>query len=139
MCIDWSQGRAINVLALRPGRSLPLHAGAAGRVTLAFRSELVDEYLQGAPFRAFTDRTLTSASELLADIEATRKRGYSISDEDVTPGIGALGVPLRTAKKLFSGALSIGGLAEELRNRRHDLATQLLASASQLRVSGEGA
>jgi DNA-binding IclR family transcriptional regulator len=131
MCIDWSQGRGVNVLLLKPGRALPLHAGAAGRVTLAFRPEAVEDYLQGAPFPPLTDRTLTSARELRADVEATRKRGYSISDEDVTPGIGALGVPLHNADMVFSGALSIAGLAEELRERRRELTTGLFASASQ--------
>ena len=135
MCIDWSQGRGVSVLALKPGRTLPLHAGAAGRVTLAFRPEPVEGYLQDALFPPFTDRTLSNGREVRADVEATRKRGYSISDEDVTPGIGALGVPLRPPEDSFTGALSVAGLAEDLRDRRQELVAQLLASASQLRTT----
>ena len=45
VCIDWSQGRGINILILKPGRVLPLYAGAAGRVTLAFRDEDPAAYL----------------------------------------------------------------------------------------------
>ena len=95
VCIDWAPGRGINVLVLRPGRSLPLYAGAAGRATLAFMDDPAP-YLARAPFPALTRRTLTKASQLRRDIKLTRDRGYSVSDEDVTDGIGALGVPLTT-------------------------------------------
>jgi DNA-binding IclR family transcriptional regulator len=131
VCIDWSRGRGVSVLALKPGRTLPLYAGAAGRVTLAFRPEPLEEYLHGAPFSPFTEHTLTRASELRADVAATRNRGYSVSDEDVTPGIGALGVPL-TNDGAFQGALSIAGIAEELRAERDAFTAALVASATQL-------
>jgi len=131
VCIDWSRGRGVSVLALKPGRTLPLYAGAAGRVTLAFRPEPLEEYLQGAPFRPLTEHTLTRARELRADVAAIRNRGYSVSDEDVTPGIGALGVPLTNAGT-FRGALSIAGLAEELRAERDAFIAALVASAARL-------
>jgi IclR family acetate operon transcriptional repressor len=131
VCIDWSRGRGVSVLALKPGRTLPLYAGAAGRVTLAFRPEPLEDYLKGAPFPPFTERTLTRAKELRDDVAATRNRGYSVSDEDVTPGIGALGVPLST-NGAFRGALSIAGLAEELRAERDAFTAALVSSAARL-------
>src|SRR6478609_8586284 len=93
VCIDWAQGRAINVLLLKPGRSLPLFAGAEGRAALAFGVEDVAAYLAQAPFPAFNRRTLTTAAKLRRDIAASREQGYAISAEDVTEGIGALGAP----------------------------------------------
>ena len=115
ICIDWARGEAINVLLLKPGRSLPLYAGAAGRVTLAFGQDDPEAYLAKAPFEAYTDRTLTTAAKLRKDIALTRKQGYVVSDGDVTDGIGALGAPLFwTTAGVFAGALSIAGLAEEL-------------------------
>jgi IclR family transcriptional regulator, acetate operon repressor len=135
ICIDWAMGRAINVLILKPGRALPLHAGAAGRVTLAFRAESPDPYLAQAPFPTFTARTLTTAGQLRKDIAITRERGFSISDEDVTEGIGALGVPLISPTTGFAGALSLAGLAPEINSRRTELSEQLLAAAQVLSSS----
>jgi IclR family transcriptional regulator, acetate operon repressor len=132
VCIDWSQGRGINVLILKPGRTLPLYAGAAGRVTLAFRDEDPAAYLAQAPFPAFTRRTLRTASQLRSDIASIRGRGFSISDEDVTEGIGALGVPLFGATGSLRGALSLAGLAEDIRTSRMELVDHLQASASVL-------
>ncbi|HET9873953.1 MAG TPA: IclR family transcriptional regulator [Propionibacteriaceae bacterium] len=132
VCIDWSPGRALSVLALKPGRTLPLYAGAAGRVTLAFRPEPLEDYLRAAPFAVLTEHTLSTARELRADVEATRSRGYSVSDEDVTLGIGALGAPITNRGGALLGALSLAGLAEDLRSRRSELSADLLACAAEL-------
>jgi IclR family transcriptional regulator, acetate operon repressor len=135
ICIDWSPGRGLSVLALKPGRSLPLYAGAAGRVTLAYRPEPLEDYLQAAPFPRLTDHTLTTARQLRADVETITSRGYSVSDEDVTLGIGALGAPLINRGGIFLGALSVAGLAEDLRLRRAELTVDLLACAEELSAS----
>ena len=132
LCIDWSRGRGISVLALKPGRTLPLYAGAAGRATLAFRSEPLEDYLRGAPFPTFTPHTLTTAARLRDDAAATRGRGHSWSDEDVTIGIAALGVPLRSIGGLLRGTLSLAGLAPDVRDRQAELVAALEASAVQL-------
>lgn len=136
ICIDWARGEAINVLILKPGRALPLYAGAAGRVTLAFGRDDPEAYLAMAPFEAYTGRTLTTAAQLREDVAFTRKQGYVVSDGDVTNGIGALGAPLFwTTAGGFAGALSIAGLADELNQRRDELADMLLAAASALSAS----
>lgn len=133
VCIDWAQGQAFNVLLLKPGRALPLHAGAEGRAALAFGVADIERYLADAPFAAFNSRTLITADQLRRDIEKTRDRGYSISDEDVTDGIGALGVPIRTSRTAaFAGVLSIAGLAERLGEGRAELAEALLDAADAL-------
>ena len=133
ICVDWARGEAINVLLLKPGRSLPLYAGAAGRVTLAFGLDDPEPYLARAPFEAYTKRTLTTAAKLRKDILQTRKQGYVISDCDVTDGIGALGAPLFwTTKGTFAGALSLAGLSDELNERRGALVEILLAAATTL-------
>jgi IclR family transcriptional regulator, acetate operon repressor len=132
ICIDWAQGRAISVLALKPGGSLPLYAGAAGRITLAFREQDPETYLALAPFPSLTPRTLTTVAELRRDIELTRTRGYAVSDEDVTEGIGALGVPLRGRNGQFRGTLSVAGLADDIRRDRVKLVAQLRAAEATL-------
>ena len=131
LCIRWVQGSGIGVLILRPGRSLPLHAGAAGRICLAYRSD-VAEVLARAPFPRFTPRTLTTADELRADVQATRARGYSVSDQDVTEGISALGAAVLNRKGELAAAVSIGGLAIDLEKDRQRFADALCEAAERL-------
>jgi IclR family transcriptional regulator, acetate operon repressor len=131
VCIDWSQGRGIGALMLRPGLSLPLHAGAAGRLMLAYLPDAAD-YLAAAEHNAFTPKSLTDAAALKADIEQTLDRGYAVSSEDVTMGIGALGVPVLGARGELRGTVSLGGLIGEIREREHDLVAAIRAAARQL-------
>jgi DNA-binding IclR family transcriptional regulator len=134
ICVDWAPGTALNVLILRPGKSLPLHAGAAGRVTLAhLTAAAIDAYLAHAPYETFTPHTLTRAAQLRTDITTTRRQGYVVSDQDVTIGIGALGAPvLEPGAEQLLGALSIAGTSDDVDRRRPELVDLLVAAAEAL-------
>jgi len=131
LCIDWSQGRGIGILILKPGATLPLYAGAAGRLVLAHHEHLED-YLDRAPFPALTATTLRTAAALRRDVETTRLRGWVHSDEDVTQGIGALGVPLLSKSGTFRGCLTLGGRATEIRERKEELIERLTSAATEI-------
>nr|WP_198674300.1 IclR family transcriptional regulator [Microcella alkaliphila] len=134
VCLEWEQGRGIGVLVLKPGRSLPLNAGAAGRTLLAFGAD-VDTFLASSPRTRFTAKTLTSGEELRADVDKTRGRGYVISDEDVTEGIAALGVPVKGRAGTIAGALSLAGLASEIRTKQDALVGELRRAAEALETT----
>lgn len=111
VCIERLDGRRVQSLALRLGGSLPLHAGAAPRVLLAFEPEaLWDEYARSGPLATFTDGTPTTRSALFASLKETRERGYAVSDEDVTVGIAALGAPIFDYRNALRAALSISSV-----------------------------
>jgi len=111
VCIERLDGRRVQSLALRLGGSLPLHAGAAPRVLLAYEPrELWEEYVAAGPLEALTPNTPTSRQELYRRLEAVRKTGASVSDEDVTLGIAALGAPIFDWRGRLRAALSISGI-----------------------------
>lgn len=131
ICIDCAQGRAVSVLLLKPGRRLPLYAGAAGRAALAHLED-PEAYLESAPFPALTARTLTTARQLRADIKRTRSQGYVHSDEDVTDGIGALGMAVLDRRKRLRGLVSLAGLAGDITADRDGLGRRLEGCAAAL-------
>ncbi|MBS1678999.1 MAG: IclR family transcriptional regulator [Actinobacteria bacterium] len=95
IAIERVDGRYAFSLALTVGGSLPLHAGGASRALLAFLpEEEIRRLLGSSPREAFTGRTITDPEEIVADLREVRERGYAISDEDVTPGVAALGMPV---------------------------------------------
>lgn len=114
VCVDWVPGRGIGVLVLRPGGSLPLYAGGAGRVVLAFGTDDVEQALAETERPKLTARTKTTRPELLDDIETSRRQGYVHSDQDVTTGIGAIAVPVFGPRGQLSGCLSVAGLATDI-------------------------
>lgn len=55
---------------------------------------------------------LLSREALLEALRTTRERGYAISDEDVTPGIGAVGAPIFDHTGAVRASLSFGGMRD---------------------------
>lgn len=113
VCIQRLAGSHVDVLALPLGGSMPLYCGAASRVLLAaLPTDELHDYLRHAPFPARTPRTLTTVEELLADVARTREQGYVLSDNDVTTGVCALGVPIHDRDDAVVATLSIADLAD---------------------------
>ncbi|MBI0294931.1 IclR family transcriptional regulator [Streptomyces sp. PRKS01-29] len=115
VCIERLDGRRVQSLALKLGGALPLHAGAASRVLLAFqdRSTWAD-YLEQGPLERFTPSTPATADALVPVLEQTRDSGISVSDQDVTVGVAALGVPILDYRGQVRAALSISGVREAI-------------------------
>lgn len=124
VCIQWVQGTGIDALVLRPGRTLPLHSGAAGRAALASlaRHDL-EEYLSQAPFQPFNHNSLVSRQALVTDIGWVHEHGYALSEEDVNLGVGAVGIAYRDPAHTDGiGCVSVGGLIGEISSSHEHLA-----------------
>jgi DNA-binding IclR family transcriptional regulator len=133
-CIDRVAGTNVDVLSLRLGGALPLYCGAGPRVLLAQLSPSeLDTYLTQAPFAPLTPHTLTSAKQLRADILRTRADGHTLSMEDVTPGVAAIGAAVTDAAGQVVAAISVAGLKhmyEGTLERR--TATRVVAAAAEV-------
>jgi DNA-binding IclR family transcriptional regulator len=143
IAIERVDGRYAFSLALTIGGSLPLNAGAAPRVLLAHTpDDEVRAMLAGRPPKRFTDRTLVTEKEILEDIRLTRERGYVISDEDVTPGVAAIGMPVfgHLVHDSPVAAISIAGLVPQVLGDGFDtLIGQLRETAEEIsRELGHG-
>lgn len=111
VCIERIDGARVQSLALRLGGSLPLHAGGAPRVLLAYEPrEFWEQYVAGGPLERYTESTPTSAEALYRALEETRELGYATSDGDVTEGIAAVGAPILDARGQVRAALSVSGI-----------------------------
>jgi DNA-binding IclR family transcriptional regulator len=134
--IERIDGRYAFSLALTVGGSLPLHVGAAPRVFLAYDSEgEIRQYLDYAgPLERFTERTLVEAEDVIADLRESRERGYVISDEDVTPGVAALGAPIfgHQGEGKPVAAISVAGLVPQVLGEKRELLVDLLVETAEL-------
>jgi DNA-binding IclR family transcriptional regulator len=143
IAIERVDGRYAFSLALTVGGSLPLNAGAAPRALLAYVPEdEVRQLLTRNPPERITERTLVSEEEDLEDKRTTRGRGYVISDEDVTPGVAAIGMPVfgHLDPDRPAAAISIAGLVPQVLGDGFDtLLGQLRDAAAEIsRELGHG-
>lgn len=115
VCVERIAGRDVQSLAMRLGDSLPLYVGAAPLAILSHLPAGEQELILGE-FAARRDagEDMPPVERIRAQMATTRARGYSISDEDVTPGIAAIGAPVFNHRGELEGAISISGLREQL-------------------------
>ena len=77
--------------------SYPLHATANGKVILAFRDEaFIHSYLESVDWRAFTNKTITSAQALEEELRRIRECGYALNRGEYEASIMAIAAPIES-------------------------------------------
>ena len=124
-------------IAARVGRHLPAHCTASGKVLLAFLPPNVVEPVLSAPLEAYTEKTITSPTQLREELGVIRQRGYAIADEELEEGIWAISAPIRDIDHHVVGAMSIPLPTNRLDPERIPEITQALLEATSA-VSAHG-
>jgi DNA-binding IclR family transcriptional regulator len=90
------------------GKVIPLHAGSASRVLLAWNPDLADKVL-AAPLEPLTDGTVTSTSELRPLIAQAKADGYAITAGEREDSASGLSAPVFDSAADLVGAITISG------------------------------
>lgn len=126
--VDFVPSPSSVVSMARVGRPSIPHATAAGKVMLAFT---------GAPggraLTAFTERTITDAGALNAELETVRERGWAEAVGEREPDLAALAAPVFGRGGALAAILGIQGPVSRLpAGTRRALREPLLAAAAEL-------
>jgi DNA-binding IclR family transcriptional regulator len=125
-------GRGVRLMDLYVGGSQPLNLGAGPRALLAFDEDRLLPPLLEQGLSRRTEHSLVNPADLQDDLAETRRRGYSISDEDVTVGIGAIGAPILGSDGVALAALSFGGLRQNVLPPRPAHVASLLQACQEI-------
>ncbi|AGB33354.1 IclR family transcriptional regulator [Natrinema pellirubrum DSM 15624] len=94
----------------RAGNRFYMHNCASGKALLASMSESrVGEILERWGLPATTDQTITDEAELFDELEAIRRRGYAVNDEELIDGYRSIGAAVTDPDGEVLGAFSVGG------------------------------
>jgi DNA-binding IclR family transcriptional regulator len=92
------------------GSPTPLHAGAAGKLFLAFLPERDRErYCKDHELNAITPHTPTNRRRLLEELALIRRRGYSTSQQEVAIGVAGVVMPITRPDGSVKEALGVSG------------------------------
>lgn len=92
-----------------PGTSIPLLAGAVGKVFLAQqRREEALEILREQGLTRFTRRSIVAPDDYLAEVEKVRRMGYAVDDEEYLAGVKAVAVALGNRRGLPLAIWAVG-------------------------------
>lgn len=121
--------------AISEGQRMDLHAGAAGKVILAYSSpELVESVLAKTGLPRRTSTTITSKTRLLKELKTIRDEGYAVSLGERAADAVAVAVPVLGYEDELLGALAVAGPVSRLTPEvRTSHAQRLQAAAATLR------
>lgn len=101
-------------MASRVGLSMPMHCSGMGKAVLASWSpEQVDRLVTEVGLPARTDKTITDAGQLTAELESVRKRGYALDLGENERGTVCVSAPIRDHLGRVMYGLSISSLELE--------------------------
>jgi DNA-binding IclR family transcriptional regulator len=90
------------------GKVLPLQAGSAGRVLMAWDDDALRQVLS-SPLESFTELSVTDPEVLRADVENVRRDGWSYTEGERDEGAAGLSAPVFDAAARLVGAMTISG------------------------------
>ncbi|WP_189265482.1 IclR family transcriptional regulator [Streptomyces fuscichromogenes] len=135
VCVDRaeSETRAVRISYER-GSALPLNAGAAALVLLAWSPE--DEarrLLEAAELRRFTPATLTDVDALVERLGRIRRLGYSVTRGELDLDVVGISAPIRSQGGQVVAAVSVAALASRLYPEAEaEVAQKVLAVAGEI-------
>ncbi|HSW05585.1 IclR family transcriptional regulator domain-containing protein [Aquabacterium sp.] len=117
------------------GSRLPAYCTSMGRVLLAdLGQEERERRLALRPPQALTSHTLTDAQAIAASIDAVRREGYSLVDQELEEGLVSMAVAIRDRSGRAVAALNISGQANRTppAMMREQLLPKLQAAAGEI-------
>ena len=115
----------ILTVGLEIGYRIPAYCSALGRVLLGGLPDAdLDAYLHALTPEPLTRHTRIDKAEIRAAVEAARRDGYSLVDEETEYGFRSIAVPVRQADGRVAAALHVGVHLERA-SRAHMLETFL--------------
>lgn len=95
-------------VTLQPGSRVPLHCTASGKLLLALQPPVRRKRLLGGlRLDRYTDRTLTNAAALDAELAGIRRAGYATDNEEYLAGLVCVAVPVPAAGRRAAACVAV--------------------------------
>lgn len=111
VCLELEEAAVPVRISYERGHVLPVNAGAAAEVLLAWASDReITEVLAAVPLVRFTSRTITDQGKLRARLREIRGNGYAISRGELDEDILGIAAPVRQPDGSAAAAVSVAAL-----------------------------
>lgn len=120
--------------ASRPGYLAELHCSSTGKIFLAYlHAERLTELCGRKDLVRRTPHTLTALAEIRREADLTRKRGYSLDNEEYHPGVRCLAAPVFASDGTVVAAIGITAATVRFsKDRIPEFAAKVSAAAADL-------
>lgn len=110
ICVKIIESTRLVKIAIQPGDTRPLHAGAAQKVLLAFQDDsFVDKVIKNTELIKFTNRTITDPIKLKKELIKVRNHGFAVAYGEVDIGYKAVAAPIFNHLGGLTASLTVAG------------------------------
>lgn len=140
VCIDRVRAAIPDVDAtwFTVGARTPMNCGGGPRVLFAFLDKEDRATALEQPLLARTPKSIVAKSELIAEADRIKKKGWDLAVDDFVVGLAGLGVPIFSKSGRLIGAISVSTLTTAFGNQKspaHLTALQAAADAIRKRMA----
>jgi len=116
------------------GQRAPLYCTALGKSMLTGKTEeQIRRLYRDRELTVFTEKSISSVDDLIEEIENTRRRGWSLDDEEYEEGLRCIGAPIRDYRNEVIAAVSTSGYASVItRERVEEIAAYVVKAARDI-------
>jgi len=134
VCVERLESPETVRIVARVGRRIPLYAGSAGKVFLAFMPEHRREMiLRDIDLVPMTARTITDVDALRANLSQIREKGYAVSRGEWIIDASGTAAPIFDQKGQITAAISISGPGQRFTDEKiKEMAHLLVKEAAQI-------
>ena len=133
LILDGVRGRHLVSAGLEIGSRWPAHATSTGKCVLACLPRPHRDRLLHPPLSRYTQHTVTDPGALRRELEAIRKAGFAVANQELEIDYVAVAAAFRGPLGNVRGAISVGGPASRFPRRRiAELGRLLRAEADDL-------
>ncbi len=120
--------------AVREGEPLPLHAGAPGKVLLAWAPEgLRNQFFSDQDLEKYTSKTLIDGKALEQEFILIRQKGYALSEGEVVQNAVSMAAPIFDHASNVNYTIHLGGPAQRLTTEKcEEILSPLMEAARHL-------
>jgi DNA-binding IclR family transcriptional regulator len=129
ICLEKVEGRHSLRVSYERGTTFHLHAGASGKVLMAYLSEEERDSIIKLGLPQVTENTITNPHRLRESLRKIREEGFAVSDGEVHEGVRAIAAPIFGRGKIVA-SLSVGAPIQRLDEPRKEGVIQLTVEAA---------
>lgn len=121
VCLELEESKHPVRISYERGHALPINAGAAAQVLLAWESEEeVERTLSTVSLERFTRHTVTDPKRLHKRLAKIRNQGYAVSSGELDTDVLGVAAPIRNAQGDVSAAISVAALTSRVSEEQID-------------------
>ena len=131
VCVERRESPHTVRLVTRIGRRLPLYAGSAGKVFLAFLPpERTREILDASDLKPITPNTIVDRNLLEAELDVVRRQGYAVSTGEWQREASGIAAPIFDQRHEIIAALTISGPSQRFNDGKMREYARMVTSAA---------